>query len=278
MSPASSTIKRSTSSARSTWTGRRNDSQVFVEDGKTFNLQASSIDFGNNEYDGDMRLTNGTLVIDVDSNVWTMAGELLLTGFGGSGSGVGGDAVDFTGALIASGGPTHFFVGNSRFLAGSTTSVAFGTRLQFNAPVTYDGGNHTVVGEVAITDSATINGGNLTAVEMEIGGSAALTVNGGNTIVNSFNKLSGGTFDFNGGTFRVSTGTAMFNSNVEYGGPTLGGEPTLVAENGGEAVVSFRVSIGDGAGEFGAARISGTNANGSRRSTLRGTAGGTGPT
>lgn len=249
--------------------GQANNSELVVEDGQLFDLRASSIDFGDNQYDGSITLTNGGLGVDVDANVWTMAGSLAMTGFSGGSVLFAGDSIDFTGDLTAS-GPTQTIATPTRMLAGSTTSVAFGTLLQYNAPVTFDGGSHSIVGEVAIADSATINGGSLTAIEMEVGGGATLTINGGNTTVNAFTNLAGGAFDFNGGNFRISTGDAAFNSSLPFGGPTLGGQPTLIVENGADASTRATL-IGNAAGEFGAAIVRGTNSNGSRRSTLRST-------
>lgn len=254
--------------------GLTNNSLLIVEDGKRLDLRATAIDF-DNIYNGDISLSNGLLLVDIDADVWTMAGSLLMSGVGGSGSILANDAIDFTGDLTVAGGPTHTIAATTRMLPGSSTTVGFGTRLQYNAPVTYEGGNHSIVGEIGIADSATINGGSLSVVDMEVGGSATLTINGGNTSVNSFTKSSGGTFDFNGGNFRVSGGDAIFNSSLPIGGPTLGGQPTLIVENGGNAVGSAAF-IGNAAGEFGAAIVRGTNANGSRRSTLRSTGGGAG--
>lgn len=256
------------------WDGAGNDSQFFVNPGKSFNLTADNINLGNNIYSGQLNLLAGTVTVNVAADEWTMAGTLKMTGAIGQGGVLLGDEVHVTGDVVTDFGETHFFAAPSRFLAGSTTDVRAGTELHFNAPVVWVGGTHGGQGSASVNDSGVVDGGMLDFADLAIGGSATMTVNAGSVVASNFNKEAGGILNLEGGDFTIDRGDATLNSSLVYSGPSPGNVPTFRIDNGGNATVTFAWRVGESAGEFGATEIRGTG--GGRRSTLRGSGGGGG--
>lgn len=152
----------------------------------------------------------------------------------------------------------------------------------------------------AVGGQATINlnaGGRLTADQMLVWGGSAVNVDGGEMILNSLNNqasslltLDGGqvvtnnvtlasanTLDLNGGTFEVRGGDGDFSSATFSFGGSAANAPTLRVTSGAD-LATGALLIGNATGEHGAVHVTGTNADGSRRSSLGTLGGGGGPT
>lgn len=134
-----------------------------------------------------------------------------------------------------------------------------------------DSGDTT--GDVNVTP-----GGGITANRVVVQPRGNLNINGGTVFVENFERQAGGDFQLVGGTLRITGGDGVFNSPFAFGGPapTLLGASSVEILAGADVVVTSSWHSGAAAGGIGITHVAGTSADGSRRSTLRGTVGGNG--
>ena len=226
------------------------------------------------EFSGQMTIGGGRFVEINDDWRLGAGGHINLQGGAAAESSaeLRGGSVEILGHVETETAGAHFFNAPSQFLAGSSTNVQTGTELIFNAPVTWSGGHHLGGGSMSVNNAAAVQSGTIDFAELQIGGSATMTVDGGDIFAANFVKESGGTLTLSSGTLTVDGGAGLFNSSLAYSGPALAEQPTFNVERGGDVSVTLAWSVGEAAGEFGAVNV--RSVQGGNRSTLRGTGGG----
>jgi autotransporter family porin len=200
----------------------------------------------------------GRATVSGSGSVWTLTTGSLQIGSGGSGTVdiLAGGKIDALANVTVANSTTS--TGDITF-DGNGSELAEGGNLLINSglgSVTIDNG-----GKVAVAGSTTVGTGD------------TLTVANGTLTTTDF--TNNGSFSFGGGMFEIEGGDALFNSSLSLGA-AADTAPEFRVVNGADAAVTFSFALGNAADTHASAVVSGTSADGLRRSTLRGTSGGGG--
>jgi len=246
-----------------------------VNSGKTFTLNVTEIDDGNDVFNGTLSLNGGELSVNNAANAWTMAGTMNLDSTSGTPT-VSGDkmivtgTVDVTGGFnrisaevdfesgaavsVSGGGTTLEVTGAQAFNAGSNTTVSAGGRLELDGPTTWNGpatvtggGVVSQGGEATVTAGTTItvatydwDGGGVadTTTNVNLGATFTLNVNQ----IDLANNVFDGTIN-NSGALSVTVAAGEWTMDGTLNMDNAGAVPTV---SGSKMIVSGNVAVGGG--------------------------------
>ena len=205
---------------------------------------------------------SGTSIVTVQTGgLITTSSDLLMA------RGAGSESFLTIGGAFG-GFDSEVLVGDDIFVGGGGSAIGGDATINLNS------GGRLTGDRMLVWDTSAVNvgGGELILNTLDTQPSSLITINSGQVTTGNANLASGNTLDLSGGTFELQGGDGNLGpSTYAYGGSSAN-VPTIRVSQGGD-LATGALLIGNATGEHGAVHVTGTNADGSRRSSI-GTIGG----
>ena len=190
--------------------------ETTINSGQTLEFNVTSLDLGNDQFDGTINLNGGVLDVDVADNSWTMSGTLNMNSASGTPT-INGDTMVINDTVNLTNGWSNINA-YVQLINPTVTAPNAGDYVQLFGGSSFNGGSYTGNGRISVDN--------------------AVSIVGNTTIDFGFRTISGTNLTVNNGVELTLNGT------IEYYGDTLGGAGTIHQNGDAEVRLNTTVNVG----------------------------------